>query len=111
MFSLLAGIVPAVLAATAGPNRLDGNDQPHYCLGLAFRQQHKLAEARAEFESALRLNPDNSKAHGNLGLIFAEQGILDQAESHFRSALGINPDDSLAQESLDELLKAKSGNK
>ena len=78
---------------------------------LSRPKQHKLAEARAEFESALRLNPDNSKAHGNLGLIFAEQGILDRAESHFRSAPGINPDDSLAQESLDELLKAKSANK
>jgi len=84
------------------------NDQPHYYLGIAFRQQHKLAEARAEFETALRLNPDNFKAHGNLGLIFAEQGILDQAESHFRSALRINPDDSLSQQSLNELLQAKS---
>jgi len=78
---------------------------------VAFRQQRKLAEAKAEFENALRLNPDNSKAHGNLGLILAEQGNWDQAESHFRSALRINPDDSLAQESLNELLKARPSNK
>lgn len=81
-------------------------DEPHYYLGLILRTQGKRMEARAAFEHAIRINPENFKAHGNLGLIFLEQGNLIEAESHFRSALKINPNDSIARESLDELLKA-----
>ena len=84
------------------------SDKPNYYLGLLFRQQRKLAEARSEFDTARRLNPDNVKAHGNLGVIFAEQGNAALAEAHFRGALRINPDDSLAQDCLNELMKAKA---
>ena len=78
---------------------------------MLFRQQRKLPQARSEFENAIRLNPENSKAHGNLGVIFAENGDVALAEAHFRSALRINPDDSLAQDCLNELLKAKAARK
>ena len=90
----------------AAQNAAD-SDEPHYFLGLLLRSQKKLAEAKAAFENAVRINPQNFKAHGNLGLIYLEQGSLNEAEPHFREALRINPDDVVARESLDELLRAK----
>ena len=84
-------------------------DEPHYFLGLALRQQNKPVEAEAEFERALQINPKQFKAHGNLGVLFAERGNLDAAEAHFQSALQINPNDSFAREWLGTLSKAKAG--
>src|SRR5438105_347529 len=34
-------------------------DEPHYFLGLMARRQSRSSEAKTEFETALRLNPEN----------------------------------------------------
>jgi Flp pilus assembly protein TadD len=87
--------------------REPADDEVRYYLGLLFRLRKELSKARAEFESALRLNPDNGKAHGNLGLVFLEEGELILAESHFKHALRINPDDSVAREGLGLIARAR----
>ena len=112
-------IAPAARSLRATVASLSGFEPPSatevqlkiYEHAVQLFSQRKLAEARVEFETALRLNPDNFKAHGNLGVICAEQGEAALAETHFRSALRINPDDSLAQGCLNELLKAKANRK
>jgi tetratricopeptide (TPR) repeat protein len=82
-------------------------DEPIYFLGVLFRRQGKLPQARAAFEEALRRNPDNAKANGNLGFIFVDLGHLDAAERHFRTALRINPDDDLAKSGMEEVARAR----
>ena len=84
------------------------NPITHYCLGLVFRQQKRSAQAKAEFETVLRLNADDFKAHGNLAFLFLEEGDLVRGEEHLRMALRLNPQDQLARETLNELLKSKA---
>lgn len=86
-------------------------EEPHFYMGFILRKQRKLMEARAEYESVLRINSTNFEAHGNLGLIFLEQRNLDQAEVHFQSALRINSDDAIARKNLDAVLKARAAAK
>jgi len=81
--------------------------EPHYFLGILYRQQKKLTEARVSFETAVRLDPANFKAHGNLGLIYLERGDIDRAETHFREALRLNLDDDVARESLNDIATAR----
>src|SRR5207344_1180297 len=54
----------------------DDHDEPHYYLGLMSFQDNNLAEAKTEFEKAVRLNPDNYKAHVNLGSLLLEEKDL-----------------------------------
>jgi hypothetical protein len=82
-------------------------DEPHYALGLLFRNRHQLAEARKEFETVVRLNPDRSEAHGSLGFVLSQQGDLDGAEQQFRTTLQLNPEDTVVRSSLAELLQAR----
>ena len=78
----------------------------HYDLGLALRRLNRLAEARAEFETALRLNPPDYKAHGNLGFVALEEGDLVAARLHFENALRLNPDDPMARAGLADITNA-----
>ena len=65
------------------------------------------AEARTEFETVLRLNPEDYQAHGNLGAIYYRQQDYDLAEFHFEGALRLNPDDAVARRSLELVRTAK----
>ena len=73
----------------------------------SFLTKNNIPQARAEFESELRLNPNHYKAHVRLGLICIEEQNLDQAEAHLRAAVRINPKDSTAQEILARIVKAQ----
>jgi mono/diheme cytochrome c family protein len=79
-------------------------DQPHYYLGVIYRQQSNLPAARAEFEKAIQLNPKNARAHGNLALVFLGLGKLERAERSIRTAVNLDPTDRLARESLERIL-------
>ena len=92
-------------------SRLDHIEEPHFYMGFILRKHRKLMEARAEYESVLRINSTNFEAHGNLGLIFLEQRNLEQAEVQFQSALRINADDAIARKNLDAVLKARAAAK
>jgi hypothetical protein len=82
-------------------------DEPHYYLGLFFRQQNQLTAARKEFQKAVELNPDSYKAHGNLGFIAEQQGHWAEAEKHFRRVLEIYPLEPLSTAALEELMQAR----
>ena len=82
--------------------------KPHYYLGYIYRGENHPAAARAEFETAVRLNPKNARAFGNLGFIFMEAGDLHQAEHNFRKALRLDPEDQLAKNALEKIRQSKS---
>lgn len=83
-------------------------DQPHYYMGVIYRTQNRLGDARAEFETAVRLNPKNSKAFGNLAFTFLGLGNLDRAERNVRQAILLDPTDQLARDTLEQILQARN---
>ena len=86
-------------------------DQPHYYLGVIYREQNRLVAARAEFEIAVRLNRDNPKSLTNLALVFLGLGNLDRAERSIREAVRLDPTDGLARETLDNILQMRNKGK
>jgi serine/threonine-protein kinase len=68
----------------------------HYNLGIALREQGKLAETEAAWREALRLRPDDSRAHVALGNALMARGKLAEAEAAYREAIRLRPDFPLA---------------
>ena len=60
----------------------------------------KPAEAIANYQQALRLDPNSSQAHQNLGLALQAQGQADAAMKEFRAALQLQPDLESAEHNL-----------
>jgi len=74
---------------------------PLHCdLGLALSTQGQAAEAIAEYQTAVRLDPDFAEAHGNLAVELAKRGDTDAAVLHFRAALRSRPGDAATQLNL-----------
>jgi tetratricopeptide (TPR) repeat protein len=65
-------------------------------------QQGRLAEAKAQYEEAIRLIPENAAAHCALGKLLLRQGKPVEAAAEFQEALRIKPDLDEAQEGLRE---------
>jgi Flp pilus assembly protein TadD len=61
-------------------------DYLHNNLGYNLLEQHKQAEAAAEFREALRLNPGSQFARNNLGLALAGQSQDTEAVASFQKA-------------------------
>jgi tetratricopeptide (TPR) repeat protein len=74
-----------------------GSALVHSSLGSVYLQQARFAEAKKEFDEALRINPDDASAYNNLGLLQQRAGPMsekpDAAIEHFRSSLQIEPND------------------
>lgn len=62
--------------------------------------QGQIEDAIAEFEEAIRLDPDNALAHFNLGVAYQYQGKLDQAVAEYQEAISIDPDYAEAHNNL-----------
>ena len=60
---------------------------PEIDRGLVAMAAGRGAEARAAFEAALRLDPDNLLALNDLGLLALRSGDVARAEGHFREVL------------------------
>jgi len=58
------------------------------------RRAQLLADARATFERALEIDPENVAAHFNLSLIFAQLGDEDRARHHRELHARYKPDDN-----------------
>lgn len=63
----------------------------HINLGVALYQMGRADEARAEFLTAVQLDPLNGISRYNLGCVLEEQGEVDQAIEHLRRAVRALP--------------------
>ena len=60
----------------------------------------RLQDAIAQFEAALRLDPDFAPGWHNLGASWFNLGNLPAAAAAFREELRLSPDDPAAQQAL-----------
>lgn len=78
--------------------------EAHYGLGSVYLKQEKLADARASFEQAVKLNasyPDTRpNAWNNLGLLATRENRTADAIANFEQALQLNPNHGIALENL-----------
>ncbi|WP_373505944.1 tetratricopeptide repeat protein [Aestuariivirga sp.] len=64
----------------------DADWRTHSALGSAYDQQGLYQKARAEYQKALTLDPQNLSVQNNMGMSFALEGDLKQAETTLRQA-------------------------
>lgn len=60
-------------------------------IGIAYHQMLQIAEARKNYEKALKLNPKYSEAINNLGTILYSQKSFRKAISQYNKALKLSP--------------------
>ncbi|MFI5295598.1 MAG: tetratricopeptide repeat protein [Thermodesulfovibrionales bacterium] len=74
--------------------------RPHNNLGYAYYMKGHLHEAVAEYQIALRLDPDFADAHNNLGSAYYRQGRFNESTVEFEAAVKLNPGDVRAHSNL-----------
>ena len=62
-------------------------------LGLAFLEENKLEEAKAEFTKLIEEAPDEASGYANLGLVYLRMGNYDEAIPQLITATEKQPDD------------------
>ncbi|MDX2444570.1 MAG: FG-GAP-like repeat-containing protein [Bacteroidales bacterium] len=62
-------------------------------LGLAYLEENKLNEAKAEFLKLISLAPEEANGYANLGLVFLRMGDYPEAEEQLRKAIQLDPQD------------------
>lgn len=65
--------------------------------GFAYYRQRDYARGLADFNEALRLNPQSAAAHNGLGHIYSSQGDNARAIASYEAALRIEPQSAAAQ--------------
>jgi tetratricopeptide (TPR) repeat protein len=75
-----------------------------YTLGNTLTGLGRLPEAIAQYEAALRAQPDFGEAHNNLGNAFFRLGRLSQAIAQYEAALRLQPDTAALHYNLGILL-------
>jgi TolB-like protein len=93
----MAAVAPAAERA-AHAAMLADNDDPwaHYALGCTHLFARRFEDSLAEFELALRLNPNFSLAQGYYGLTLSYCGRWQEGEVAARRALRLSPRDPFA---------------
>jgi len=67
----------------------------HYKAGVKLGSQGRLKEAIAEFDEAIRVDPNLSGAYNNRGIIYARLGQFQRAIQDFDEAIRLNPWDAV----------------
>jgi len=79
--------------------------ESHNNLGSVLATLGRFDEAIAEFQEALRLQPDYADAHNNLGNALLHEGKVDEAMQHYEEAVKITPGSPEAQYDLGVVLE------
>ncbi len=77
----------------------------HYHLGVFYDGEGRLAEARRELETAVRLAPTSAVAFNSLGVLLTRTGDLEGARACFTRALRLDPKLDVARRNLAEVLR------
>jgi len=91
----------SVWSLTLPPNHITNR-------GTIWQDLKREADAIADFEKTLQLDPEHVGARVNLGNLLAKAGKFDAAVRHYRAALQLDPDHALAHYDLANLL-SRSG--
>ena len=79
----------------------------HFNFGLILDEEGKVEQAKAEYEHAIRIDPNYFDVRTNLGIIFANQGNLDRARNEFEHEIRINPNHIEARYNLGNVFLAQ----
>ena len=79
----------------------------HFNFGLILDEEGKVEQAKAEYEHAIRIDPNYFDVRTNLGIIFASQGNLDRARNEFEHEIRINPNHIEARYNLGNVFLAQ----
>jgi Tfp pilus assembly protein PilF len=69
-------------------------------LGMAWRGEGDLAQAREHLRRAASLEPQDASVLNNYGVVLAESGMLPDAKAQWRRVLEIDPDNATAKANL-----------
>ena len=90
-------VAPLAERAASAAILTDGEDAwAHYALGGVYLMARRFVDSLAEFDAALRLNPNFSLAQGYYGLALSYCGRWQEGEQAVRRALRLSPHDPLA---------------
>ncbi|MDR0822894.1 MAG: tetratricopeptide repeat protein [Endomicrobium sp.] len=73
-------------------------------MGKFYFLNNNFAEAVAQFESVLKINPANAEAYYNIGLIKESANKIEEAKAMYLQALSIKKDYKIASEKLNNLM-------
>ena len=76
----------------------------HMRRGVTLEQAGKIAEAIAEQEKALEVDPKQVQVHINLIALYGRTDQFEKAEEHYRAAVGLNPNQAEAHYNYGVLL-------
>ncbi len=100
---LAARLLQAALAPDNGEQPTVYRQDLYFHIGAAWAQANDDEAAKAAFEEALRLNPNDARAHNDLGVLYEKQGRLDEALEAYRAAVAAQPAFALAWSNLGDL--------
>ena len=93
----MAKVAPLAERAASAAILVDGEDAwAHFALGGVYMIARRFDDSLAEFDAALRLNPNFSAAQGYYGLALSYCGRWQEGEQAVRRALRLSPHDPLA---------------
>lgn len=78
-----------------------------YNLGTDLERDGKVAEARAAYEQALKLDPKYCDAMDNLGLSYRHAGQLDEAIAWYQKSIAVQPKNGTSRMNLGAALRMK----
>lgn len=93
----MAKVTPIAERAASAAILADGEDAwAHYAFGCVYLFARRFDDSLAEFDAALRLNPNFSLAQGYYGLTLSYCGRWREGEQAARRALRLSPHDPLS---------------
>ena len=94
----LSPSVEPVRAIASNSSRAPSYASAHVALGATYLKLKDYSRAQQAFETAVKLNPDDSKAHYNLALLFSRLKNQDRAQQEMKIVENLRKTKSTASE-------------